>query len=168
MTKAGLSLTAGMTALLLGLGGAAAADSHRTPPTFEEIDTNSDGVISQAEIAALSAARFATLDTNGDGMVTAEELIAAGVDRAAERAADMAAKMLERLDADGDGALSLAEMPDRAERGFDRLDADDDGAVTREEFEAAADHRRGPRHHDHRRGAPGKPGGAGAGSSDSE
>lgn len=62
---------------------------------------------------------------------------------------------LAEMDADGDGAVSLAEFTSfvqaraatRAERMFTRVDADEDGLVTMAEFEAAREMRGdGPRH----------------------
>ena len=46
--------------------------------------------------------------------------------------------MLDRLDADKDGSLSLEELQARGPAGmFERLDADSDGTVTGEELAAA-------------------------------
>ena len=99
------------------------------------------------ELQAQGEARFASIDTNGDGGLSAEELIAA----AEGRAEDRAARMLERLDENGDGILQMDEMPrrggDRAERMFDRVDANDDGVISQEEFETAKE-RHGERRRD--------------------
>lgn len=46
-------------------------------------------------------------------------------------------RMLERLDADGDGAVSFAEFQEGADEGMDQLDADGDGLLSLEEFMAA-------------------------------
>lgn len=54
----------------IGFAGAAAAQGL---PAFEEVDANSDGVISQAEAAAVEGLDFATADTNQDGMIDREE-----------------------------------------------------------------------------------------------
>ena len=43
-------------------------------PSFEKLDTNGDGVITQAEIDAIGVAKFAESDTNGDGFLDADEL----------------------------------------------------------------------------------------------
>jgi Ca2+-binding EF-hand superfamily protein len=40
----------------------------------KKLDTNGDGVVSQAEYLAASQARFAKLDKNGDGYITADEI----------------------------------------------------------------------------------------------
>ena len=45
--------------------------------SFEEIDKNGDGFVTQAEVDAHRLARFAAMDTNGDGALSVEELVAA-------------------------------------------------------------------------------------------
>ena len=50
-------------------------------------------------------------------------------------------RLIERMDADGDGAIGRAEFREawekRMERRFDRLDADGDGSITEEEVREA-------------------------------
>lgn len=106
---------------------------------FDEIDADKDGKITQAELDAYRAARVTALDADGDGKISADELKAAQMAQMEERAATMAARMIERMDSDGDGLLSAAElaMPAPPARLFDRLDTDGDGAVSRAEAEAA-------------------------------
>ncbi|WIY25591.1 EF-hand domain-containing protein [Parasedimentitalea psychrophila] len=115
--------------------------------SFEEIDTDGNGEISQAEMDAMKGARFAKTDTNGDGVVSLEELTAQGVKNVAARAE----KMLKMRDANGDGVLSQEELskPRRAGQMFDRFDADGNGSISKEEFEEAGKHmrQRGKGHH---------------------
>lgn len=108
---------------------------------FEEIDTDGNGEISQAEMQAQKAARFSAADTNGDGKLSLEEMQANAQSRMAKRMA----KMIERLDTDGDGALNESELSQRGNRGdmFARLDSDESGGISKEEFEKAREHRRG-------------------------
>lgn len=47
-----------------------------------------------------------------------------------------AAEIVRRHDRDGDGRISRAEAPERMARGFDRMDANRDGAITLAELEA--------------------------------
>lgn len=112
---------------------------------FEEIDTDGNGEISQAEMQAQKAARFSAADTNGDGKLSPEEMQA----RAQSRMAKRMEKMIERLDTDGDGALSESELSQRGNRGdmFARLDSDESGGISKEEFEKAREHRRGKHRH---------------------
>ncbi|WP_072506281.1 EF-hand domain-containing protein [Phaeobacter porticola] len=127
---------------------------HGPRMSFEEIDTNGDGQITKAEMEGLREARFTAADANGDGQLTLAEMEAAAQTRARTRAA----AMLERMDADNDGTLSLEELPKPRRMGkmFDRVDANDDGAISKEEFETARMKHRG-RHgtgHKPRDGAP--------------
>jgi len=52
----------------------AAQDGPRRPPSFAELDTDGDGVISSDEFLTPPSERFAALDTNGDGVLTEDEL----------------------------------------------------------------------------------------------
>ena len=138
-----------MTTLTLALLGTtlalpAVAQSSGGPgdrmPSFEVLDADGDGKVTEAELEAFRASRFAEIDTDGDGTVTRDEFVARSVAQAEERAD----RMFERLDADGDGALSRDALearrggrgPDPA-RMISRLDSDGDGAVSQEEFNAA-------------------------------
>ncbi|MEZ4403007.1 MAG: hypothetical protein R3B06_23495 [Kofleriaceae bacterium] len=115
------------------------------------VDTDGDGVVSDAERAAARAAHvdqlFARLDADGDGALTAAEL-AAGPTRKRGPGLDLA-----RLDADGDGQVTKAELlaagPPPEHRGRDHrrhgppaevlaaFDADHDGTLSTTERAAA-------------------------------
>ncbi len=76
--------------------------------------------------------RFERLDEDGNGRVDRQEFAKGG------------AVMFGRMDADGDGVVTLAELEDkqrreRLTRRFERMDANDDGQVTEAEFTAAGD-----------------------------
>lgn len=107
--------------------------------SFESLDHNGDGEITVEDLTAARDARFADFDANGDGSVSLEEFQA----HAAAQASERAAAAFERLDADGDGALSRDVLESQNRRGFnperliERLDADDSGSVTQEEFDEA-------------------------------
>ncbi len=105
--------------------------------SFEAFDTDGDGRITQAEIDALRAARFAEVDTDGDNQVSRDEFIAHSAKQAAERAGGM----FDRMDADGDGMLSrdMAEQRIPGRGILARLDTDGDGVVTEAEFDAMRD-----------------------------
>ena len=144
-----LKLTVLTGALVVGATLAAApmafAERGDTPrgASFEELDANGDGALTEAEMQAHRAARFAAMVSDGNGSLNADELTAA----AAQRQAKRAARMIERVDANGDGELSaqeLAEMGNMRRGGdrFGRLDTDRDGVVTTAEFDAAKDKRR--------------------------
>jgi Ca2+-binding EF-hand superfamily protein len=121
---------------------------------FAAIDSDGDGKITRDELAAHRAARLAAMDTDKDGKLSEAELRAHVMERAGERAEAMAARMIERLDSDGDGLVSAEEMaagPARLDI-FDRIDRDGDGAISEAEAEAARKHMARRMGHHHGRG----------------
>lgn len=101
---------------------------------FARLDADSDGRISQPEVTTAKTRQFARADRDADGQVTADELSA--IQARLDRAQDAMEGAAERLDADGDGSLSLAEFT--APRPFFALlDIDGDGALSRAEAERA-------------------------------
>lgn len=105
----------------------------RNGMSFETIDADKDGQITQAEMETMAQARFAAADADGDGFLTQEEMEAAG----RERMKKHMASMMERMDTDGDGKIAMAEMKPRHDPSemFGRIDSDGDGAISKEEFE---------------------------------
>lgn len=133
----GLTLAA---VAVTGVAAIAAPDGKaRHHMSFQDIDTDGDGKITQSEMQGIAAARFATADVDGDGFLTLTELEKSGQERAKRRAG----YMLERMDADGDGKIALSEMKPRRDpaRIFERLDADGDGVITLAEYDAAHEKR---------------------------
>ena len=138
------------------------------PPAFDKLDANNDGALSADELKAFGAARFAQFDTNNDGKLDAAELEAAEQAGKAMRREMRIKRMISHLDQDGDGAISLSELPTgRGEKLFEHADTNGDGSISAEEFKAAAEqmqgHGRGFRHGEEHRFAdgPGKGGCAG-------
>lgn len=136
------ALTIGLASVTPSLAMGGMGGGLFDPENFDQIDTDKDGKLSRAELEAHRAAHFAEADTNKDGKLSVEELTAMHAKRAAERAGKGAAKMLEHLDEDGDGALSLAEMAahKRGEKMFSRIDQDEDGMLSKAELDEAREH----------------------------
>jgi Ca2+-binding EF-hand superfamily protein len=146
-------MKAGLLALMIPAALAAPASAQEAggePPRmiFEELDADGNGSVTLEELQGAGEARFAQADTDGDGALNRDELIARGAARIEARVD----RMLERMDSDGDGVLTQAEMIEaregregrggrhgrggpNPERMFERLDADGDGAVTEAEFD---------------------------------
>ncbi len=96
-----------------------------------ENDLNKDGKVTRAEFDSAIAKRFAALSGGGHGIT--EEALAAEM---ARRTSKMSAAIFKRLDANGDGKLTLAEFSAPEEAMFAHLDANGDGVITRDELRA--------------------------------
>lgn len=60
-------------AAVIGFAGASLAAA----PSFDEVDTNKDGMLSKAEASKVETLDFAKADTNKDGMISRSEYQAA-------------------------------------------------------------------------------------------
>lgn len=115
----------------------AAGPKDREPASFQELDANNDGQVTQEEMQAHRNQRFTKADTDGDGQLSVEEMQAA----AQQRSEDRVNKMFEKHDANADGFLSQDELPKprRADKMFDRIDADNSGGISEQEYADAKD-----------------------------
>lgn len=136
-----VALTLGSITPAMARGPEAAGDGggQQFIERFDEIDVNKDGRITVEEVTIFRQAMVAGTDTNADGKLSLDELSAQEMLRMTERAQARAARMIERLDVDGDGLLSAAELAARPmpAKLFERMDTDGDGAVSKEEADAA-------------------------------
>jgi hypothetical protein len=94
-----------------------------------EADTDKDGTISRTEAEAFAGQRAKAIDANNDGKITAAEIQAYREKRRQERMAEW----LKRLDADGDGTVSVAEFEKAQVWRMARLDRDGDGRIEQRE-----------------------------------
>ena len=122
---------------------------------FATLDADKDGKVTRAEITAARTARVTAADANSDGKLSVDEIAAMQMARMTQRANDRATRMVAELDVDGDGMLTVSElivrpMPDRM---FDRLDTDGDDAISQAEIDAMRatmqDRMQGRRGHGH-------------------
>jgi len=135
------SLISGI-AFAQGFGPAGGAGPAGPAAMMSRLDTDGDGMISQAEFDAARPDRFATADADGDGQVTAEEFQTAALAAIEQRRLQRIAMMFDRLDADHDGVLTDEEAQAPAARMFARLDDNGDGLISPEEMDEMGRHAR--------------------------
>ncbi len=65
---------ASLTACAANNNNGGSRGGHQQPPSFDQMDTNSDGHLSKDEVKGPLAKDFDKLDANGDGVLTEDEL----------------------------------------------------------------------------------------------
>lgn len=112
---------------------------------FTEADTNKDGKLDPAEVAAFRDKHFAEASTDGKDGVTIQEF----EPWFWKQHREMMVRAFQRLDTDGDGVISKTEADAATDRMLSRLDRDKDGNLTMPERPQRGWDRhgeRGPRH----------------------
>jgi len=133
------SLISGI-ALAQGFGPADGSGPAGPATMMSRLDTDGDGMVSQAEFDAGRPDRFATADTDGDGQVSAEEFQTAALAAIEQRRLQRIARMFDRLDADHDGVLTEQEAQAPASSMFARMDDNGDGQISPEEMDGFGRH----------------------------
>jgi len=132
LTTLALSIIAG-SALMAGNG----QQNGRHHFKFDEVDTNSDGKVTQDEMIAHMQARFITADTNNDDLVSEDELRAHMENEMRKKIDRRVARMMNHHDGNDDGMLNMDEMkPKRMGKMIKHMDTDGDGAISKSEFQA--------------------------------
>lgn len=131
-----------LTALLLGIASTqvSAGPLGGFAGDRERFDLDGDGRVTRAEIKEVREQDFLDADTSGDEVLSAQEVQA----YEATRAADRLQASFDKVDADEDDAITLAELTDARPRAseaalevvFDLLDADLSGSLNLAEWEA--------------------------------
>jgi hypothetical protein len=128
-----------MALALFSLGAALPGNAHaQSMPAatlLDRLDTDGDGIVSRAEIAAARQRLFSKLDLNGDGTLDADEIETlrdAIMDRA-DAAQARLARQWRGMDTNRDGGVSEAEFTGRTLL-FDLADRDGDGRLSGAEF----------------------------------
>lgn len=102
---------------------------------FSAIDTNDDGKVSKAEFQLSASLSFREFDIDGDGRATREEVLL--LERMAQDEMDKRRKEHCRTnpDCNGDGRIDLEEfIAFETDRMMERLDSDKDGKITLQTF----------------------------------
>lgn len=119
---------------------------------LQGMDADMNGLISGEEWAAGGTDRISGADADGDGSVTLKEMEDFALARVQERIEERVARRFERMDTDGDGAISAEEMAAQTEERFAHMDRDGDGQLTIHDVPSEGRGDRGGR------GGPGGPG----------
>lgn len=109
-------------------------------------DLNRDNTVTRAEMRQLRGEMFAFRDRNGDGFLDREDASpiqqralalreAEGAGDRRQRGRRGGARMMERMDVNGDMRVSREEFVEAENRLFNRADANSDGAVTPAELD---------------------------------
>lgn len=120
-----------IAALLSAISGNVYANMPQKPHSFEEMDTNSDGQLSQDEVKGPLAWDFERFDIDGSGTLSADEL---------PEPPNRKPPSFEEMDTDADGELSPDEVQSPLARDFDTLDKDGSGTLTKDELPAPPRH----------------------------
>jgi hypothetical protein len=106
-----------------------ASDSNIAKPMQGRMDKNGDGAVDLSEFTNMD--RLKQADTNGDGTLSQDEIQAMVMKRIVER---QARRMTNRLDVNGDGVVTIAEVEKQKEKRFALMDRNDDGRLERSEL----------------------------------
>lgn len=96
---------------------------------MEKVDANGDRAVTQEEIDTFRASVVADADTSGEGDISLDEFETIYLDLTRERMVDA----FQKLDADGDGVVTQAEMDKRFGDVVERMDRNDDGQLDRQD-----------------------------------
>lgn len=119
-------------AIAAGATLAAGPGIPRGEKSFGRLDVDSNGRLTAAEIQPKAAKQFFRIDNDADGSVTKAE-IELWLNQTMERRRD---RMLARLDADKNSAVSSAEFESFLGGEFKKADKNGDGGVTFDEASA--------------------------------
>jgi hypothetical protein len=112
------ALRAAAALLLFGAAPALAQDGALTEAHLAAVDIDADGSVSKTEYRIFMSDVFLLVDADYDGRVSAEDL------------ADLiTAEQFAATDADGDGAVTWAELDAQTLRDFDAADQDGNGSL---------------------------------------
>jgi len=134
-----------LAVLAQGPGGPSGPGGPGGPPpriVLQALDTDHDGQLSLAEIAAASAGLL-SLDVNHDGQLTSLEYLPNQADPKANNAEEMAQRLMA-FDKNSDGVLTKDEVPERMAGIFARADKNGDGKITADELKSTAAKTAGP------------------------
>lgn len=105
-------------------GGKGGSEMFQT--LFTQVDADNDGSITQAEIDSYRSTKMGEADTSGDSALSIDEFDTLYREFTRSRMVDT----FQDFDADGDGVVSAEELDVRFDDIVERMDRDGDGALT--------------------------------------
>lgn len=96
---------------------------------FDLADADKDGKVTQAEIDKARDDRFAKYDANSDGKLTLDEF----ENLLREITRPMTVRAFQRLDPNGDAVITVEELSVRTDNIVERMDRNNDGALSLED-----------------------------------
>lgn len=94
---------------------------------MEKVDANGDRAVTQTEIDTFRAGIVSDADTSGEGDISLDEFETIYLQMVRNRMVDA----FQKLDEDGDGAVTQAEMDQKFGSIVERMDRNDDGQLDR-------------------------------------
>lgn len=116
---------------------------------MQKVDADGDRAITQAEIDTFRSGLVSGADVSGEGDISLDEFQTIYMDMMRNKMVDA----FQRLDEDGDGAVTQAEMDQRFGNIVERMDRNDDGKLDRDDHgkRHGKQHGRGDRDHGNKR-----------------
>lgn len=140
---AALSLAA--TGVAFAQGASDTATPEKPAVTRHDGERHADRTITKDEFGSIRADRLKAADKNGDGTLSKDEIEDMVMKRMIERRAN---RLERRLDIDGDGKVTLAEIDQHQAKRFAVMDRNNDGKIEpRERRMARREKHHGHRHH---------------------
>lgn len=109
---------------------------------IEKVDADKSGSISLEEFSNIGTGKMISADADGDGILSADEIHA---EMEAERKRRLQERMTRRLDIDGDGTVTVAELKDMQAKRFAVLDKNSDGLLSEDELSKSRKKKKGYR-----------------------
>ncbi len=112
------------------MGGYGGHHGQALEQMFKQFDTNRDGTITAAEMDERIATTLSDNDGNSDGSLNLAEFENVWMTHTRFKMVDM----FQRIDEDGDGQITEAEMNDKKLAMMDRADRNGDGQISKSEL----------------------------------
>jgi len=97
---------------------------------FKKLDANGDGTITEAEAREVVASTLSNNDDNANGSLNLSEFEAVWMEHTRFKMVDA----FQRLDEDGDGEVTEAELTAKRMAMMERADRNGDGSITKDEL----------------------------------